>query len=509
MTDRNRTTTASWPSYRLPAGIKRFLVLLLSAAICLIFADIDIVTRTPWLELSNMLEGLLRPEFLSAREIIYSLAQTVSYAILAVCLAAVAGFILSLYYHKLWLRVGCVLLRSVHELFWGLLFIQLFGIHPIAGLLAIALPYSGIFAKVLAEIREEQQAPLLKTIVAGSVDRYSHFFYTQWPRLWPHFSSYIRYRMECGIRSSTILGFIGLPTLGFHLETAFMQGIYNQAAGILLIIIALIASLRYWLRLSLLPLYLIVALLVIGGFIWPQPSLQLSALSGFIHDITPLPLRNQEAILPWLWPLVIEQVIPGVINTLLVTQIALIGTAVIALALFPVISTQFFAAPIRAAGHLTLVVLRSTPELVIAFALLLLWGPSMLPAIAALAIHNGAIIAHLIGQHSQQISLRLDASHRLNRYGFEILPRIYGQFLAFLCYRWEVILRESAILGILGIHTLGFYIDSAFESFRLDVALLLIAVSAVLNIAVDQLSRLIRHHLHLRTAPQTRTPAPL
>ena len=30
---------------------------------------------------------------------------------------------------------------------------------------------------------------------------------------------------------------------------------------------------------------------------------------------------------------------------------------------------------------------------------------------------------------------------------FEILPRIYGQFLAFLFYRWEIIMRETAIVG--------------------------------------------------------------
>ena len=41
-------------------------------------------------------------------------------------------------------------------------------------------------------------------------------------------------------------------------------------------------------------------------------------------------------------------------------------------------------------------------------------------------------------------------------------------------------MRESAILGILGVATLGFYIDSAFEDIRYDRALCLIAVAAVL-----------------------------
>jgi phosphonate transport system permease protein len=76
-------------------------------------------------------------------------------------------------------------------------------------------------------------------------------------------------------------------------------------------------------------------------------------------------------------------------------------------------------------------------------------------------------------------------------------PRLYGQFLAFLFYRWEVIMRETAILGILGIATLGFFVDSALADIRLDRVILLIVITAILNIGVDSLSRLIRSRLRL------------
>ncbi len=79
---------------------------------------------------------------------------------------------------------------------------------------------------------------------------------------------------------------------------------------------------------------------------------------------------------------------------------------------------------------------------------------------------------------------------------------MYGQFLALLFYRWEVILRETAILGILGIQTLGFYIDSAIADIRLDRAMFLIVITALLNIAVDGLSRAIRARLRLTTTPE-------
>ena len=62
-----------------------------------------------------------------------------------------------------------------------------------------------------------------------------------------------------------------------------------------------------------------------------------------------------------------------------------------------------------------------------------------------------------------------------------------------------MILRETAILGILGIPTLGFFVDSAFADIRYDRALLLILITALLNIAVDTLSRMIRARLRLKT----------
>ena len=83
-------------------------------------------------------------------------------------------------------------------------------------------------------------------------------------------------------------------------------------------------------------------------------------------------------------------------------------------------------------------------------------------------------------------------------------PSVYPQFLAFLFYRWEVILRETAILGILGVHTLGFYVDSAFADIRFDRAIVLIVITAMLNITIDSISRRIRTRLRLPVALDVR-----
>jgi len=86
---------------------------------------------------------------------------------------------------------------------------------------------------------------------------------------------------------------------------------------------------------------------------------------------------------------------------------------------------------------------------------------------------------------------------RVDRYLYEVLPRIYGQFLAFLFYRWEVMMRESAFLGLLGIPTLGFFVDSGMADQQLDKALVLILITAMLNMGIDTVSQIIRQRLKI------------
>lgn len=314
------------------------------------------------------------------------------------------------------------------------------------------------------------------------------------------------YRLECGLRSSAVLGFVGLPTLGFHLETAFKQGQYSEVSALLILFYGVIATMRIWMRRSLLPVYLIGALAVLP---WSISFSSANIWRFFSHDIVPYPLRSGGGdtlarLGDWLYVMLFDQALPGAIATLQLTMIALVATAILTLVFFPLISPLLFGRAARTAGHGFLVVVRSTPEYILAFVLLNFWGPSMLPAIVALSLHNGAIIGHLIGRFTETLKLRRDAVSGVNRYFWEIVPRIYRPLLALLFYRWEVIMRETAILGMLGIATLGFYIDSAFADLRFDRAMLLILVTAMLNICIDIISRAIRSHLRLQTTLESR-----
>ncbi len=472
------------------------------AFVCLLFADLQVSTVDPWAEIGRLAMGVLTPDFVAVDRLGNALLQTVAFALLGVAFGGIGGFALSFVYpNSRLVRVGCAVIRSVHELFWALIFLQVFGVTPLTGVLAIAIPYAGICAKVYAEILEEADPAPLRSLPFGS-GLVSSFFFARLPDVWQHFKSYTFYRFECGLRSSAILGFVGLPTLGFHLESAFMQGQYSQVSALLILFYLLIATLRLWLRPRIAPLFVLAA----PFFLERGAEISWDNIVRFVtQDIVPYPLRTAESLDfsaiasfgDWVWELVSEQALIGIANTVLLTQIALVGTGFLTLLLFPLVSRKFFGPVGRTFGHVLLVIVRSTPEYILAFLFLQFWGPSMLPAIIALAIHNGAIIGHLTGRHADSLPQRLDSPRGINLYAYEVLPRVYGQFLAFLFYRWEIILRETAILGILGIHTLGFYVDSAIADIRFDRAMFLIAVTAGLNILIDKISRVIRARLKL------------
>lgn len=478
---------------------------LLLAALALLAADLKITALDPWSDLGRLLAGLLGPDFPAVE--LWSIAYTVAFAVLGVGLGAAAGFGLAVVFARSRaVRVGCALVRAVHELFWALLLMQVFGLSATTGILAIAIPYAGMCAKVYAEMMEEADLAALRTLPSGT-SHLSAFAYARLPELLEPFRTYTLYRLECGLRSTLILGFIGLPTMGFHLESAFRQGRYGEAGALLLAFYMLIGTRRLWVRAATVPWLALASLLVLPGT--PPSGPVLDNLSRFMLQIVPQPLRGADLLsfdawlrfAEWLGTIAVRQIGPGAFQTLLVAQIALVLTAAGSLVLFPIVSRRFAGAFGQPLGRVTLVVARSTPEYMLAYVLLQMLGPSMLPAILALSIHNAGIIGYLLGRQADGLSYRQDAPRGLNLYAYETVPRLYGQFLAYLLYRWELIVRESAIFGILGVATLGFYVDAAISEMRLDVAVALIASTACLTLAIDAISRGLRRALRIGALP--------
>ena len=465
------------------------------ALICLPFADLARAGHDPWDALARMARGFLAPDFGAVEGILAAVAMTLAFAVAGVAAGGLAGLVMAPFYRMRTVRGAAIALRSVHELFWALLLMQVTGIGVATGVLAIALPYAGIFAKVLSEMLDEAD-PRPSDWLGARVDPLSRFLWARAPLARREMLTYALYRLECGLRSSAVLGFIGLPTLGFQLDSFFRQGEYGAAGAIMIVYIALIATLRWWMRPRLAVAWLAAAVAMLAQV--NAPPMGQGALWRFLgHDIIPAPLRagDPAGLGPWLWDLLTGAIGPGLWATLVVAQLALILTGLVAFLGQAAIVPRVAGRAGAALGHLVLVVLRSFPEYMLAYLFLQVFGPSMLPAILALGLHNGAIIAHLLGRQAGGLVLRADAPRGLTLWGWEIVPRLFGQFVALCLYRWEIIIRESAIMGILGVATLGFYLDDAIAELRMDRAVAILVATGIVTVGIDTLSRAIRARL--------------
>ena len=227
--------------------LKTSLFFVAIAFIAILLADLEISTQHPWTELSHMAWGAVTPDLYAIWGFKYALLNTVVFALCGIFVGVMFGIGLAFFFRFTPVRLFCAFIRAIHEIFWAFIFLPIVGLNSVCGVLAIAIPYAGVFAKVYAEIVQESDHRPLEGVPKAS-GGLSRFVYGVLPVIYNDAKHYTGYRFECALRSSAILGFVGLPTLGFHLETVFREGMYSEAAALLYAFYLLIVSLKYWIK---------------------------------------------------------------------------------------------------------------------------------------------------------------------------------------------------------------------------------------------------------------------
>lgn len=124
---------------------------------------------------------------------------------------------------------------------------------------------------------------------------------------------------------------------------------------------------------------------------------------------------------------------------------------------------------------------RAVPELVWAMLIVFFLSPGILPGAIALALHNFGILGKLCAEVVEDLDLRPVRALRTAGAGtfqallYGVLPQALPQFLTYLLYRWEVIIRTTIVVGFVAAGGLGrqFRLSMSWFHFS-DVALLLI-----------------------------------
>ncbi|MGH3714219.1 MAG: phosphonate ABC transporter, permease protein PhnE [Micromonosporaceae bacterium] len=145
--------------------------------------------------------------------------------------------------------------------------------------------------------------------------------------------------------------------------------------------------------------------------------------------------------------------------------------------------------------------LRSVPDVVFALIFVTAVGLGPFAGVLALVFHNTGVMGKLWAEAMEESdlgprdALRVSGASGAQTALHAVLPTVLPQFVGLLLYRFDVNVRSSLVLGLVGAGGIGFLINQSIKLFRFDEMATHILVVLVLVIAVDQLSALVRRRI--------------
>jgi phosphonate transport system permease protein len=428
------------------------------------------------------------------------------------------------------LRRLLALPRSLHELLWGLLLLQVLGLRPVVAVVAIALPYSALVARVMADLLDSLDTSRLEALRTAGASAPAALLTALGPPLLPGLLSYGGYRLECALRSATLLGVFGLGGLGTELRLTLQSlefrelwcGLWLLFAAMVLLEHGLARLRRRWLaprRLRLAapgdpssrPLaaggrelaLLLLALVPLCGLLGAALGVRLGDLLT-LQPLPPLGPPQWDAVwaLPWL---------SLVSNTLALTLLSAALAVGLAPALLLIVAPW---PPLAALVRFGWALGRLWPPPLTALLLLFVLRPGLLTAGLALAFHNLGILGRLFLEALEEAPAGPREALRLMGVGRR-WSLLYGSFsavarpyLAYGAYRADVILRETVVVGLVGATGLGSALLNSLSAFAWEPLLALVAVYGALTLLGEELTDRLRQRLLAPPSPAEPTTAP-
>ena len=200
-------------------------------------------------------------------------------------------------------------------------------------------------------------------------------------------------------------------------------------------------------------------------------------------------------LLQRMWPIAWGHYANGVHEALMETlHIATLGTLMsIALALPIGLAAAHNVTPNRAINYLAKLLLvssRSVNSLVWALLFVAVFGPGALAGTLAIAFRSIGFVGKLVGEALEETSpgpieaLTATGAPWLSRLTWGYWPQVKPAFWSIALFRWDINVRESAVLGLVGAGGIGMALDTAMNLFQWDrVAMVLFSIFAIVVIA--------------------------
>jgi phosphonate transport system permease protein len=131
--------------------------------------------------------------------------------------------------------------RGVDVLIWALIFINVVGLGPFAGILAIAASDAGAFGKLFSEAFETADPGPVDGVRAAGGSPAQAVRFGLMPQVLPVIASQVLYYFESNTRSATIIGIVGAGGIGLHLAEQIRVLEWDKVAFLVLMILVTVS----------------------------------------------------------------------------------------------------------------------------------------------------------------------------------------------------------------------------------------------------------------------------
>ena len=376
------------------------------------------------------------------------------------------------------IRTILVIIRSLHELVWGIILMQIYGINFSIAIISISIPYIAINAKVITEQLSNIKEEIIVSIEQSNQKKFSSLLTLAWSPIIKTLSNFGIYRLECCLRSTAILGLFGLGGIGTSIYLSFQTLNFRELwtyLWALSFLILLVNKFTRKIKFEKLNPKISIFLVIIGILIFFYSLIYTLYFVSHISNQTQFLFDN-------FYFSKVNLSFREFKNLTFETILLSLSATAIALSMPPFLYIFFNHKYVKILIQCSTFFLRVVPTPIILLIFLMFNQPTLSIAALALGLHNAGILSKILSTNlnstnpANYIAIKSIGSSNKVSLLLGIFSTQAKSYLAYAAYRSDILFRETIILGLVGSVGLGWQLQESLSSFAWNEVLIILLI---------------------------------
>ena len=440
-----------------------------------------------------------------------------------------------------------VLTRALPDVVLAMVFVLMFSLGALPGILAIGIHSIGMISKMFADAIEQiDEGPRLAIRAAGG-STLQEFSAGVLPQVLPSWVATVLHRNDINLRGSVVLGYVGVAGLGLEMSHAFKSLNYGLGLGIALVIfllcvamevisssvrvamlgerdagkgvfVKLVARTRRGRAAAAAPERHFASVIEAAQRPWTGTRVR-NLIAGWVavvvviagvvvSDITWSDFVTFWAKVPAIaasfWPpnfgsYGFQTLVQAMLDTIMIALAATLLTFIASLVIGSFAARNVAPNPgVRAGSRLLLVIIRGIPEIILAIVLIVITGLGAQAGTIALAIGGIGLLGKLIADSYEEVprgperALLAAGASRLQMFAGATFPQGSRALIGHTFYLLDTNIRAATLLGIVGGGGIGYYLLNAGQGSNYQLVSSIVIMILVTVLLVEGLAMWMR-----------------